>query len=120
MHWYCQVYRFQIMEKHIDSIKWKMRWYCQVYRFQIMEKHIDSIKWKMRWYCQVYRFQIMEKHIDSIKWKMRWYCQLLYYLSGDFILMCFGNTVKTKENQFLSFSRKIRPCWEKIPVPLIA
>ena len=23
-----------------------MRWYCQVYRFQIMEKHIDSIKWK--------------------------------------------------------------------------
>ena len=24
----------------------KMRWYCQVYRFQIMEKHIDSIKWK--------------------------------------------------------------------------
>ena len=31
------------------------------------------------------------------------------YLSGDFILMCFGNTVKTKENQFLSFSRKIRP-----------
>ena len=46
-----------------------MRWYCQVYRFQIMEKHIDSIKWKMVWYCQVYRFQIMEKHIDSIKWK---------------------------------------------------
>ena len=32
------------------------------------------------------------------------------YLSGDFILMCLGNTVKTKENQFLSFSRKIRPC----------
>ena len=23
-----------------------MCWYCQVYRFQIMEKHIDSIKWK--------------------------------------------------------------------------
>ena len=23
-----------------------MRWYCQVCRFQIMEKHIDSIKWK--------------------------------------------------------------------------
>ena len=35
------------------------------------------------------------------------------YLSGGFILMCFGNTVKTKENQFLSFSRKIRPCWKK-------
>ena len=35
------------------------------------------------------------------------------YLSGDFILMCFGNTVKTNENQFLSFSRKIRPCWKK-------
>ena len=35
------------------------------------------------------------------------------YLRGDFILMCFGNTVKTKENQFLSFSRKIRPCWNK-------
>ena len=34
--------------------------------------------------------------------------------------MCLGNTVKTKENQFLSFSRKDRPCWEKIPVPLIA
>ena len=32
------------------------------------------------------------------------------YLSGDFILMCLGNTVKTKENQFLSFSRKSRPC----------
>ena len=32
------------------------------------------------------------------------------YLSGDFILMCLGNTVKTKENQFLSFSKKIRPC----------
>ena len=42
------------------------------------------------------------------------------YLSGGFILMCFGNMVKTKENQFLSFSRKIRPCWKKIPVPLIA
>ena len=42
------------------------------------------------------------------------------YLSGDFILMCLRNTVKTKENQFLSFSRKIRPCWEKIPLPLIA
>ena len=24
----------------------KMRWYCQVYRLQIIEKHIDSIKWK--------------------------------------------------------------------------
>ena len=35
------------------------------------------------------------------------------YLSGDFILMCFGNTVKTKENQFLLFSRKIRPCLKK-------
>ena len=35
------------------------------------------------------------------------------YLSEDPILMCFGNTVKTKENQFLSFSRKIRPCWKK-------
>ena len=23
-----------------------MRWYCQVYRLQIIEKHIDSIKWK--------------------------------------------------------------------------
>ena len=33
------------------------------------------------------------------------------YLSGDFILMCFGNTAK--RNQFLSFSRKIRPCWKK-------
>ena len=32
------------------------------------------------------------------------------YLRGDFILMCLGNTLKTKENQFLSFSRKIRPC----------
>ena len=42
------------------------------------------------------------------------------YLSGDFILMCFGNTVKTKENQFFSFSRKIRPCWKKIPVPPIS
>ena len=42
------------------------------------------------------------------------------HLSGDFILMCLGNTVKTKENQFLSFSGKIRPCWEKIPVPQIA
>ena len=42
------------------------------------------------------------------------------YLSRDFVLMCFGNMVKTKENQFLSFSRKIRPCWKKIPVPLIA
>ena len=29
------------------------------------------------------------------------------YLSGDFILMCFVNTVKTKKK--LSFSRKIRP-----------
>ena len=29
-------------------------------------------------------------------------------LSGDFIFMCFGNKVKSKENQFLSFSRKIR------------
>ena len=28
------------------------------------------------------------------------------YLSVDFILMSFGNMVKTKENQFLSFSRK--------------
>ena len=35
------------------------------------------------------------------------------YLNGDFILMCFGNTVKTKENQFLSFSRKIRLGWKK-------
>ena len=35
------------------------------------------------------------------------------YLSGDFILMCFYNTVKTKENQLLSLSRKIRPCWKK-------
>ena len=42
------------------------------------------------------------------------------YLTGDFILMCLGNTVNTKENQFLSFSRKIRPCWKKISVPLIA
>ena len=40
-------------------------------------------------------------------------------LSGDFILMCFGNTVKTKENQFLSFSRKLT-LLEKIPVPPIA
>ena len=29
------------------------------------------------------------------------------YLSGDFILMCFGSTVNTKENQFLSFLEKI-------------
>ena len=35
------------------------------------------------------------------------------YLRNDFILMCFGNTVKTKEIQFLSFSRKIRPFWKK-------
>ena len=35
------------------------------------------------------------------------------YLSGDFILMCFYNTVKTKENQFLSLSRKIRPGCKK-------
>ena len=41
------------------------------------------------------------------------------YLSGHLILMCFGNTMKTKENQFLSFSRKIKPLLEKIPVPLI-
>ena len=41
------------------------------------------------------------------------------YLSMDFILMCFGNNVKTKENQCLSFSRKIIPCWKIIPVPLI-
>ena len=41
-------------------------------------------------------------------------------LGGDFILICFGDTVKTKENQFLSFSRKIRPCWRNIPVPRIA
>ena len=34
------------------------------------------------------------------------------YFSGDFILMCFYNTVKTKENQLLSLSRKIRPCWK--------
>ena len=42
------------------------------------------------------------------------------YLRNDFILMCFGNTVKTKEIQFLSFSRKIRPLWNKIAVPSIA
>ena len=35
------------------------------------------------------------------------------YLSRDFILMCFGNTVKTKEIQFLSFSEKIKPFWKK-------
>ena len=35
------------------------------------------------------------------------------YLRGDFILMCLGDTVKTKENQFLSFSRKIIACWKK-------
>ena len=35
------------------------------------------------------------------------------YLRSDFILMCFGNTVETKEIQFLSFSRKIRPSWKK-------
>ena len=34
------------------------------------------------------------------------------YLSVDFILMCFGNMVKTKENHILPFSRKIRPCWK--------
>ena len=32
------------------------------------------------------------------------------YLRGDFILMCFANTMKTKEDQLLSFSRKIIPC----------
>ena len=31
----------------------------------------------------------------------------------DFILMCFGNTVNTKEIQFLSFPRKIRLFWKK-------
>ena len=35
------------------------------------------------------------------------------YLSSNFILMCFYNTVKTKENLLLSLSRKIRPCWKK-------
>ena len=34
------------------------------------------------------------------------------YLRGDFILMCFGNMVKTKEIQFLPFSRKIRRFWK--------
>ena len=38
------------------------------------------------------------------------------YLRSDFILMCFGNTVKTKKIQFLSCSRKIRPFWKKIPI----
>ena len=28
---------------------------------------------------------------------------------SDFILMCFGDTVKTKEIQFLLISRKMRP-----------
>ena len=30
-----------------------------------------------------------------------------FYLSGYFILMCLGNTVKTKENQSLSFFRTL-------------
>ena len=38
MHWYCQVYRFQIMEKHIDSIKWK--------KCAGTVKYIDSKLWK--------------------------------------------------------------------------
>ena len=35
------------------------------------------------------------------------------YLRCDFILMCFGNRVKAKEIQLLSFSREIRPFWKK-------
>ena len=35
------------------------------------------------------------------------------HLKGDFIWTCFGSTVKTKEIQFLSFSRKIRPFGKK-------
>ena len=42
------------------------------------------------------------------------------YLSGDFILMCLGDTVKTKENQFLSFFQENQTLLEKNPVPLIA
>ena len=34
-------------------------------------------------------------------------------LKDDFILICFGYTVKTKETQFLSFSRKIKPFRKK-------
>ena len=42
------------------------------------------------------------------------------YLRSDFILMCFGDTVKTKEIQFLPFFSKIISIWKKIPVPPIA
>ena len=41
-------------------------------------------------------------------------------LSGDFILICLGNTVKKKENLFLSFFQENQTLLEKIPVPLIA
>ena len=42
------------------------------------------------------------------------------YLSGDFILMCFGNTVKTKENQFFVVFQENQILLEKIHDPLVA